>query len=265
LRSASDLISNTKLLSWIQHSTAHLTRGHPEVRVTTSDSTAFETAVEQARSGKSRVAVVIEGSADMPGGGFLVGKPHGDEEEACARSTLFISLREAARRAKVESLCNAAGRPVHIPEDGAVLSPGVEVFRKGAHKNYASMVEPARLAAVLSVSMPQLGGRREVPRGSAFLPAYKRLLEQKFEMVVQGINRVRADVVALSDVGCGKHGNDPMLVGRAFGRALLGAVGGWGDTLEVIVCGQQQFQMAVRRVVAEGQTQSPTAMWEPRR
>lgn len=258
LRSASDLISNTKLLSWLRHSTAHLTHGHPEVIVTTSDSTVIETAVQQAQIGQGRVAAVIVASASQHGGDFLRGKPYGDEEEACARSTLFISLREAARRASAESLCNAAGQRVHIPEDGVVLSPGVEVFRSGANKCYEAMGEPVRLAAVLSVSMPNLGGpnaAREIPRGSAFLPAYKRLLEQKFEMVVQGVNRVRADVLAISDVGCGKHGNDPMLVGRAFGRALLGAIGGWGDKLQVIVCGNQQFQMAVRRVVAEGQGQ----------
>merc|ERR1711924_386660 len=83
----------------------------------------------------------------------------------CVQSTLYKSLE------KIESLAHAsnlvapdwieprtkksgAAWIVHIPDDGAALSPYVEVFREGTNEGYAFMDAATTITAVVSVAMP---------------------------------------------------------------------------------------------------------------
>jgi len=103
---------------------------------------------------------VNAGSAYSSGGGFRNGGRHALEESMCVQSTLFLSLHEAAKQAKRAGLeAPPWATPIrkwqmHIPEDGAVLSPHVEVFRENFLQGYAFADEATSLEAIVSMAMP---------------------------------------------------------------------------------------------------------------
>eukprot|EP00928_Gymnodinium_smaydae_P028103 TRINITY_DN21529_c0_g1_i1.p1 TRINITY_DN21529_c0_g1~~TRINITY_DN21529_c0_g1_i1.p1 ORF type:complete len:297 (+),score=35.51 TRINITY_DN21529_c0_g1_i1:59-892(+) len=125
----------------------------------------FDVAVERCRKGQ-RVAAVNAASAYHSGGGFTTGGRHALEEAMCVQSTLYASLERGEMLAKelgVKPSTAAVpttardGKPwrAHLPVDGVLFSPHVEIFRGGTLDGYPFFdVAPAELEAVVSVAMP---------------------------------------------------------------------------------------------------------------
>lgn len=187
----------------------------------------YEVACRRARQG-FRVVAVNAASALSVGGSFLSGGRHGLEEMLCMQSTLHFSLQRAAQLAAERQLRDSQGNPVHIPDDGVVLSPGVEFFRSGAEEGYALFAEGGvRLEAVISVAMPSANkAQREL------------LIERKLHAVLQAAASVDAEVLVIPDIGCGVHGHDAAMMGSVFGRVLYGYPSFF---TEVIICGRSEF------------------------
>lgn len=186
------------------------------------DTTVLEVAVERRREGH-RVVAVNAASGYQLAGGFLTGGRHALEESMCTQSTLFFSLQQAAIRAAESNLCDAQGTRLHIPEDGAILSPGVEVFRQGSAQGYAAFENGGSLIldAVISVAMPNMNpNMQDCPMDWRNKAQRERLVERKLRTVLQAASMMDAEVVVLPDVGCGVYGNLPELIGGAFGRVL---------------------------------------------
>lgn len=183
---------------------------------------AVRVAVDRATSGQ-KVALVNASSAYHVGGGFESGGRHALEEAICTQSTLFESLsafHDNARGADDES-------PKYIPADGAVLSPGVQVFRGGSDDGYPFLPgtddgSAARLAAVVSVAMPNRNPR--VMDAPVDAPSnqkeYHATLVQRFTAALTAALLAEASVVVVPDLGCGVYGNDPQAVGRALGEVV---------------------------------------------
>lgn len=248
LSSVTDMIDGTKLLlpspprpTW------------PNKRMTKvwhSCDSVLDTAAKRARQG-FRVVAVNSGSAYQVGGAFLTGGPHALEEAMCTQSSVFLSLQQAQRLAYDFNLLDAKGQPVHIPETGAVLSPNVEIFRQGVSHGYAPCEEgPVVLAGVVTVAMPNLNPKvLHNPVEWRTRPQREQLIEKKMNAMVQGAEMVDADVLVVSDIGCGKFGNDPRLIGAALGIVLSRYP---GHFQEIIITGGVRFFDAVCEAVGPG-------------
>eukprot|EP00747_Dinoflagellata_sp_TGD_P087592 gnl/TRDRNA2_/TRDRNA2_163688_c1_seq1.p1 gnl/TRDRNA2_/TRDRNA2_163688_c1~~gnl/TRDRNA2_/TRDRNA2_163688_c1_seq1.p1 ORF type:complete len:326 (-),score=64.20 gnl/TRDRNA2_/TRDRNA2_163688_c1_seq1:27-1004(-) len=249
LAAAHELVRRTEILSWQHSSKQFLAKRMKPADISLSTTTPLETAMREARR-ERHVALAIPCCFHQVGGGFLSGDlPQGLEETLCTQSTLFLSMREAARQAESKGLADPTGRPLHIPEDGVVLSPRVEVFRQGHDSGYAPLKEPVELGAVLSISMPSANRTStDSPGGVASqLPSQQNLeelLEQKFAMLLNGANLVRAEVLVMADLARGLCHKEAALVGHSFGRALQEHR---GEILEVVLTGGADFQKAVRK------------------
>jgi hypothetical protein len=109
----------------------------------------------------------------------------------------------------------------HIPEDGAIMSPSVEVFRGPSMDGYPFHAEPAVLS-VVSVAMPNCNPRCQDspvdrPVGQA---DYEMLLRSKATAMFAASKVLDAEVVVLPSIGCGVFRNDPELLGRILGDVL---------------------------------------------
>jgi len=194
----------------------------------------LQEAVKAAQEGK-RVVAVNAASAYHLGGGTKTGGRHALEEAMCVQSTLYASLEQAARLA--ESLRIAApdwvrppvqeksGRKwlVHIPDDGAVLSPFVEVFRGGTDDGYAFAEAAVMLEAIVSVAMPNLNDTMsdcpvDAPSDDQ---EYMLQVQRKWRAVFTAAARfTQADTLVVPDAGCGVYRNPPDQVGAVFGQVL---------------------------------------------
>lgn len=236
LGSVPSLLRGTQLLS------TQCRRPQPHCNLTAMwhcDRPVLEVAAQRARQG-FRVAAVSAASAYSVGGGFLSGGRHALEESMCMQSTLYFSLQRAAHLALECGIRDGQEQPLHIPEDGALLSPGVEVFRDGTDKGYALCSEgPVWLEAVLSVAMPNMNpAATDCPLDWHSKAQRELLIERKLYAVLHGAAMVDAEVLVIPDVGCGIYGNDPRMVGKAFGRVLNGYPGFF---TEVIVSGSGSY------------------------
>jgi len=213
--------------------------------------TVLDAAVERARQANTRVVAVNAASAYQAGGGFHSGGRHALEESMCVQSTLFVSLERAQKLSRgkgVKAPCwvkpskRKDGEPwkMHIPDDGAILSPSVEVFRQGTNAGYIFENSPTKLAAVVSIAMPNCNeGVRdapvdaelddELPVDVSFTPGidkkddlvYIAQLERKWRAaLVAAAYYTDATCLVLPDAGCGVFENPPAVVGAAFGRVL---------------------------------------------
>jgi len=237
--------------------------------------TAPQVAVECAQAGK-RVALVNAASAYHLGGGFCSGGRHALEEALCTQSTLFQCLLAAKDKALEEGLqppsrvaeqsetpaASGSDWQCHIPDDGVVLSPHVEVFRGGTFDGYPFLADPAKLSAVVSVAMPNFNlGVRDAPFEQLSQADYEAVLTRKFSAVLEACRRAEAEVVVMPDVGCGVYRNDPLTVGRIFSSVLLSFFA--EDFSEVHLVGQHCFTCAaeppsdVRRRCARGTKRKP--------
>jgi len=209
------------------------------------EGTGVEVATRRARSGQA-VALVSAASAYKVGGGFFRGGRHASEEALCTQSTLIFSLLAARRQAQERRLCDCSGVRIHIPEDGVVVSPGVEVFRHGSSQGYATD-ERTWLAGVLSVSMPNLNPSvRDSPVDVRPRADRQALVERKIHATLQGALSVGATVLVVPDVGCGAFGHHPTLVGEIFGRVLTDY---YGCFSEVVMVGDSRFFESAEKVL----------------
>jgi len=206
----------------------------------------LDIAAEETSKGH-KVAVLSAASGFQVGSGFLTGGCHhlGAEEALCMQSTLFFSLQRAAVLAEEQGLQDTFGLPVHIPERGAVVSPGVEVFRHGVDTGYAPMNRTTEIAAIVSFSMPNRNSSlKDVPLDRREGDGYDQLLEDKFQAALTGAARAGARLLVLPKVGCGEFENLPADVGRILGRCLA-RFNGYFDTL--IVVGSHELYDAVKK------------------
>lgn len=220
-------------------------RRWPEVEtvVTVASAPVLCAAADRTRQGQ-RVAAVSAASAYHVGGGFSSGGRHALEEAICTQSTLYASLQAVARRpslslrpASAASKRGSApdwavpsqasdGKPwqCHIPYDGAVISPDVEVFRKGTYAGYVFDDQPCRLEAVVSIAMPNRNPSiKDAPVDAhPDVRVYAADVAQKWRAALAAAAYLapRATVLVVPDAGCGVFHNPPALVGAALGRLL---------------------------------------------
>eukprot|EP00931_Biecheleriopsis_adriatica_P063074 TRINITY_DN38150_c0_g1_i2.p1 TRINITY_DN38150_c0_g1~~TRINITY_DN38150_c0_g1_i2.p1 ORF type:complete len:530 (+),score=69.88 TRINITY_DN38150_c0_g1_i2:43-1632(+) len=204
--------------------------------------TVVAAAARQTRQG-CRVVAVNAASAYQVGGGFLSGGRHALEEAMCMQSTLYASLQQASRIAAAQNLRDERGQRVHIPEHGAVLSPGVWILRGGTSDGYASCSQgEICLAGVVSVAMPNVNSsNRSSPVDRRSREAREMLIERKFHAIFQAAAMVHADVLVVPDIGCGVFGNSPTVVGAAMGRVLCAYRGYFS---EIVFTGNEEFYFA---------------------
>jgi len=171
-------------------------------------------AIELSKSG-FKVATTSAASAYHVGGGFTSGGRHALEEAFCSQTTLYASLK---------SLAHSSSNRMHIPHDGVILSPQVEIFREGTEKGYSLLPAPVEVTAVISIAMyncnPQV---RDSPVDAPFDDdAYLKGVRTKLTVLVHAAVMSGADALILPDVGCGVFKNDPRIVGRIAGEVLYG-------------------------------------------
>lgn len=248
LPSVSEMISGTKLL--LPSTQTPTWPGKRMTKLWHSSDSVMDTAAKKALQGL-RVVAVNGGSAYQVGSAFLTGGPHALEEALCTQSSLFLSLQHAQRLANDFSLLDAKGQPVHIPESGAVLSPNVEIFRQGVAFGYApAAAGTVMLAGVVTVAMPNMNPEvAHTPVEWRKRAQREQLIERKMNAMLQGAEMVTADVVVVSDIGCGKFGNDPRLIGAALGVVLSRYPGHFA---EVAITGSVRFFDAVCEGVGPG-------------
>jgi uncharacterized protein (TIGR02452 family) len=216
-------------------------------------------AVQLAQAGR-RVAVVSAASAYHVGGGFIDGGRHALEESMNMQTTLFLSLQEAAEQALFEGVspphCARPSRPrhgawhCHIPEDGVVLSPQVEVFRGETCEGYPFQMHPTELAAIVSVAMPNCNSRvHDAPYDRPQSDAeFDLLLEKKFTALLGAAMLASANVIVMPDAGCGVYGNSAGAVGRIFGSVVSTH---FKDAFaEIHLVGKPEFAAAAQKAAA---------------
>merc|ERR1719247_3217320 len=104
----------------------------------------------------------------------------------------------------------------YIPVDGAVLSPSVEIFRRGTDQGYLMQSETVAITAVVSVAMfnknPQI---RDSPVDAPTdKTAYEKGVRHKMQAMVHAAAFAGADSLIVCDLGCGVFGNDARVVGQ---------------------------------------------------
>eukprot|EP00929_Paragymnodinium_shiwhaense_P048911 TRINITY_DN24688_c0_g1_i1.p1 TRINITY_DN24688_c0_g1~~TRINITY_DN24688_c0_g1_i1.p1 ORF type:complete len:859 (-),score=189.44 TRINITY_DN24688_c0_g1_i1:280-2763(-) len=224
-------------------------------------------ALERAQAGR-KVAAVSAASAYNMGGGFLKGGRHALEESICMQTTLMRSLEAAKMEAEIRGISPPTsavpafqpnGRPwhCHIPEDGVILSPCVEVFRGGSLEGYPFWDTPVELSAIVSVAAYNCNPRvRDAPVDKPNdKTQYFLHLCRKFFATCQAAKKAQADVLVMPDVGCGVYGNDASVVGEAFAAALQLSR---ADFAEVHLVGSPAFADAVEAAAANPYTCAKT-------
>lgn len=195
--------------------------------------TVLDVAVGQALKGE-KVVAVNAASAYHAGGGFATGGRHALEEAMCVQSSLYESLERGvslAEDAKLEVPSwvrppkRRDGKPwvLHLPDDGVLLSPMVEVFRDGTNDGHAFRDAVTVLAAVVSVAMPNCNEKMsDSPVDAHPEPeGYKKQLTQKWLAVLRAAATCpTATTLVVPDAGCGVFYNRPEEVGASFGEAL---------------------------------------------
>lgn len=248
LSSVAEMISGTQLL--LPSPPSKIWPDKRMTKVWHSSDGVLDSAAKKARQGY-RVVAVNTGSAYQVGGTFLTGGTHALEEAMCTQSTLFLSLQRAQRLAYDCNLVDAKGLPVHIPETGCVLSPNVEIFREGLAHGYAPCEEGSVvLAGVVTVAMPNMNPNALFnPVEWRLRPQREQLIENKMHCMLQAAEMVEADVLVVSDIGCGEFANDPRSIGATLGVVLSRYP---GHFRELVICGGQRFFDAVCEGVGPG-------------
>lgn len=209
-------------------------------------------------AGRGKVAVLGAASAYHPCGGFRTGGRHALEESMCVQSTLGVSLQRAVFLSRHGSMKVSSPPRVgkgwfcYIPENGAILSPHVEVFRTGSNQGYAFLQTPQELAAVVSVAMPNKNPTvKDSPLDApSEADEYKALLVSKFKVALGAAVLAGASKCVVPGVGCGVFKNDPGDVGSALADAVRWTLLG-GKLEEVILAGvPREFAAAAGAVIS---------------
>eukprot|EP00930_Biecheleria_cincta_P028191 TRINITY_DN19662_c0_g1_i2.p1 TRINITY_DN19662_c0_g1~~TRINITY_DN19662_c0_g1_i2.p1 ORF type:complete len:621 (+),score=112.39 TRINITY_DN19662_c0_g1_i2:31-1863(+) len=166
-----------------------------------------------------RVATVNAASAYHAGGGFTTGGRHALEEAFCSQTTLYPSLKKVL---DASGPSHHGRHHAHIPEDGVILSPNVEIFRKGSDQGYQLLGQPVEVSGVISMAMYNRNAKvGDAPCDAPLDPAaYAEGVRQKFTMLFHAAALSGADCVIVPDVGCGVFQNDPCEVGKICGKVL---------------------------------------------
>lgn len=202
-----------------------------EIRI--AKAVVFQEAIKATLEGK-RVVAVNAASAFHMGGGFKTGGRHALEEAMCVQSTLYTSLVQGARLAEEAGVTvpdwarpsqktSGADWLEHVPDDGVVLSPFVEVFRGGTNDGYPFEDAAVKLEAVVSVAMPNCNDTMsDSPVDAHPDPEeYKAQLKRKWRAVFTAASQyTEGDTLVVPDAGCGVFDNPPDQVGAAFGEVL---------------------------------------------
>jgi len=176
-----------------------------------------------------KVATINAASAYQSGGGFTSGGRHALEEAFCSQSTLYASLEKAIQLfnqgLKQNLYKNAYDSPAfhqHIPSDGVILSPNVEIFRGNTDQGYAAHRKTVPVTAVVSVAMYNKNNKmRDSPVDAPADPKlYEEGVRKKFTAMVHAAALSGADAIIIPDVGCGVFKNDPKACGRIVGEVL---------------------------------------------
>jgi len=278
---------------WLRHRSrtqASRERAAP-TSVTAMDLTVLETATYRVRQGVKHVVAVSAASAYHAGGGFETGGRHALEEAFCVQSTLYPSLRQMVLRAREIGVApppwvsDAGLRECHIPDDGAILSPLVEVFRRGSNEGYPFEDEAVTLEAVVSVAMPNCNPRvSDSPLDSRPDPEhYAKQLQQKWRAVLTATAcYTQARCIVIPDAGCGVFQNPPAKVGAALGHVLGAEFAGCFDEVIlsfprgpsinecefVVACrqalsGQQQLDVVPHEKARPQAASAPEVGWFP--
>ncbi|CAE7367346.1 unnamed protein product [Symbiodinium natans] len=233
-----ELVAETKLFSpslatgavWPQLDTT----GDHKTKLLVKRGTVLDVAVEEVLHGQ-RVVAVNAASAYHAGGGFQTGGRHALEEAMCIQSTLYASLEKGivlAEQAKIrvppwvqppKRAKDGQEWVSHLPDDGALLSPHVEVFRTGTNSGYAFQEKAVCLEAVVSVAMPNCNTKMSDSPVDAHpdKDKYAEQLADKWRAVMMAASsRVEANVLVVPDAGCGVFFNPPEKVGESFGKVL---------------------------------------------
>merc|ERR1712048_755856 len=93
----------------------------------------------------------------------------------------------------------------HIPMDGVIVSPHVEIFRRGTDQGYLLFAKPVEITAVISVAMYNCNRRvRDSPVDRPYDEAeYEAGVRAKLIALAHGAAESGADALILPDVGCG--------------------------------------------------------------
>lgn len=191
-------------------------------------------------------------SAYHPGGGFTTGGRHALEEATCSQSTLYPSLEKVSSLNQFDDATarKYAARP-YIPHDSVIFSPGVEIFRRCSDQGYQLHPRPTRITGIISLAMFNLNPKvRDSPVDA---PSDKRRYEDavklKFTLVARTAAKFGAEALVFPDVGCGAFGNDPTIVGRLAGIALVPYIGYFKH---IVFTGRREFFDAASAAIAGG-------------
>jgi len=222
------MVSGTRMLS--------LSRGLPKLPKEPGYGMVLEygqgiTPMEKASTmalGGFRPAAVSAASAYHAGGGFTSGGRHALEEAFCSQSTLYPSLEMAtdlwtAGVNKGWWKASSPGHSQHIPTDGCILSPQVEIFRGNTDQGYFAHNRTTLIAAVVSVAMFNKNSRvRDAPVDAPEKESeYEEGVRSKLTATVHAAALCGADAIIMPDVGCGVFQNDPNVCGRICGEVLF--------------------------------------------
>eukprot|EP00401_Gymnodinium_catenatum_P054053 CAMPEP_0117525758 /NCGR_PEP_ID=MMETSP0784-20121206/35937_1 /TAXON_ID=39447 /ORGANISM="" /LENGTH=396 /DNA_ID=CAMNT_0005321969 /DNA_START=1 /DNA_END=1188 /DNA_ORIENTATION=+ len=173
-----------------------------------------------------KAVVVNAASAYHVGGGFTNGGRHALEESMCMQSTLYVSLYYVFRTGEKKKIeFEGKHYEQYIPENAAVLSPNVHIFREGTYHMppYEFLDQPTAIAAVVSVAMPNLNSEvsdsplANIERSA---PVYTELLQQKWRATLRAAKAADATYVVVPAAGCGVFKNEPVQVGKALGAVF---------------------------------------------
>lgn len=234
-------LAHTRLARWNDDADRTAARfGHDFTIVEHRAGLAMDVALE-ALSTHGRVALVSAASAYQLGGGVLTGGRHALEEATCMQTTLYPSLARARELAAERGLVDDMGGSIHIPQDGCIVSPDVEVLREGTGSRYKEMPTPKTLAAVISLAMPN---RNYKLAGCDHRtgPEYEALVTKKFHAAIRAAIELGIQTLVVPDCGCGVFMNDPAQVGALLGR-VLGCFDGFLE--RVLIVGHARFFAAV--------------------
>lgn len=151
------------------------------------------------------------------------------------QSSLLFSLAQASRLA-----LELGGDPEHVPRCGAVLSPGIEVFRRGVAQGFGPR-QSVELAAVLSVALPGVVDS-----------SFENVMETTFDSALRGANKVSARILVVPDVG----GSASARLGEALGRALARSS---GSVTKVVIVGSDAMYQSTRRGFASVLSGAPAS------
>jgi len=155
------------------------------------------------------------------------------------QSTLYPCLQNVWRNA------GAAKGSRYIPQDGAIFSPNVEIWRDSTSAAYAPLDAPVPLACVVSIAMPNLNPRvRDAPTEMFSEPrAYNSALCERWRAALHAACLCGVTDVVCPDAGCGVYQNQPAAVGAALSQVLRAE---YADRFESVwVVGSAAFFAAV--------------------